>query len=140
MTKSLAAERPYESLFICPLDASTKTVDAFVEKLKSVITNENGKIISVQNWGRRRLTFPIKRQKEGIYMYIDWDGSGKSAEAANALFRVTDVVLRHMTVLREDFKSIAGSATPSADGLATAAVPVSQEASKTKIAESPSTK
>lgn len=102
MAKPPVAERPYETVFICPVDTPQKTVDTFIEKVKSTIAQEKGTFRTLQVWGRRRLTYPIKRQKDGIYVYFDFNGGNKSAQALNNLFHVSDFVIRHMTVLRED--------------------------------------
>lgn len=118
MSRYLLAERPYETLFICPPETPQQTIDAFVEKLKAIITKDNGTFKSVQVWGRRRMTFPIKRHKDGLYIYIDFNGAPSVPAAMNSLFRVNDFVLRHMTLERED----APPAPPAAPA-ATAATP-----------------
>ncbi len=102
MAKASLIERPYESLFICPSETSQKALDEFNEKVKKTIVDTNGVVRSVQSWGRRRLTYPIKHHREGTYVYVDFNGSNTSAEALNTLFRVSDVVLRHLTVERVD--------------------------------------
>jgi len=102
MSRYSLAERPYEILFICPPDTTQATIDGLVEKIKAVITKENGTFRSAQNWGRRRMTFPIKRNRDGQYIYVDFNGAPTIPLALNTLFRVTDFVLRHMIVERED--------------------------------------
>ena len=98
MAKSLAVERPYESMIICPSETSQKVVDEFVEKIKKSLTETKGTVNSVQIWGRRRLTYPIKRQREGLYVYVDFIGGFASVRELNNLYRVSDLVLRHLTV------------------------------------------
>ncbi len=122
MAKPPVVERPYETLFICPVDTPQKTVDAFIEKVKSTITQEKGTFRSLQVWGRRRMTYPIKRQKDGIYIYFDFNGGSKSTTALDTLFHVTDFVLRHMTVLREDGPAPVPAAATVTEGQAIAAV------------------
>jgi small subunit ribosomal protein S6 len=97
MAKPLAAERSYECLFITPSDTPQKTIDAFIEKIKTAIAPTKGILRSVQIWGRRKLTYPIKHQKDGLYIFIDYTGEKGTAEALRKLFHVTDFVIRHMT-------------------------------------------
>lgn len=111
MAKPPVAERPYETIFICPVDTPQKTVDALIEKIKAIIALEKGTFRSLQVWGRRRMTYPIKRQKDGIYIYIDFNSNNKVPEALKTLFHVSDFVLRHMTVLREDAPVIPAAST-----------------------------
>jgi small subunit ribosomal protein S6 len=98
MAKSVAVERPYESMFICPSETSQKSIDEFVEKIKKSLSDTKGAVNSVQVWGRRRLTYPIKRQREGLYVFVDFNGGSASVRELNNLYRVSDLVLRHLTL------------------------------------------
>ena len=96
MAKPLAAERTYESLFVCPSETPQKTIDLFIEKIKTAIAPTKGILRGVQIWGRRRLTYPIKHQKDGLYVFIDFTGEPGTPEALRKLFHVTDFVIRHL--------------------------------------------
>jgi small subunit ribosomal protein S6 len=100
MSKVAKVERPYESLFICPVDAPQKNLDAFVEKVKATLAQVDAQVRSVQVWGRRRLIYPIKHHKDGLYIYVDFNGKKNSVEALQNLFRVNDIVLRYLTTER----------------------------------------
>ena len=97
MAKSLPAERAFETLLIFPSDIPQKTIDGFIEKIKSTLAPTKGVLRGVQVWGRRRLTYPVKHQRDGLYVYIDYTGSPAAPEALKGLFHVTDFVLRHLT-------------------------------------------
>jgi small subunit ribosomal protein S6 len=133
MSKAPKVERPYETLFICTVETPQKNVEALIEKVKAALTAEKSTVRTVQYWGRRRLTYPIKRQKDGVYVYFDFDGNNKAVEVINTIFHVTDFVVRHMTVLREDAPVIPvatpvasiSEATPEAAPSAAAAAPES---------------
>jgi small subunit ribosomal protein S6 len=131
MAKSMPVERPYESLFICPTDTPQKTIDAFTEKVKTTLAPTNGLVRSVQVWGRRRLTFPIKHHKDGLYVYVDFNGGSGSAEALKNLFRVTDFIMRHVIVERKEIpapveRKPVSSEAPAAASSA-AAAPISND-------------
>lgn len=104
MAKPLPAERSYEALFISPVETSQKAIDAYVEKVKATLTQANANVRSVQVWGRRRLTYAIKHQRDGLYIYIDFNGTSASVEALKNLFRVSDLVLRHMITERVELR------------------------------------
>lgn len=97
MAKSLPVERAFETLLIFPSDIPQKTIDGFIEKIKSTLAPTKGVLRGVQVWGRRRLTYPVKHQRDGLYVYIDYTGSPAAPEALKTLFHVTDFVLRHLT-------------------------------------------
>jgi small subunit ribosomal protein S6 len=97
MAKSLPVDRAYETLLIFPADIPQKTIDTFIEKIKSTLAPAKGVLRGVQVWGRRRLTYPVKHQKDGLYVYIDYTGMPTAPQALKTLFHVTDFVLRHLT-------------------------------------------
>jgi len=101
MSKAAAPERPYETMLICPSETAQKSIDEFVDKIKKTLSDTKGTFNTVQVWGRRRLTYPIKRQKEGLYVYLDYKGSNSSAKELSNLFHVSDMVLRHITVIKK---------------------------------------
>ena len=74
MAKALPADRAYETLLVLPSDIPQKNIDGYIEKIKSTIAPAKGVLRGVQIWGRRRLTYPIKHQKDGLYVYIDYTG------------------------------------------------------------------
>jgi small subunit ribosomal protein S6 len=123
MAKSVAAERSYESLFICPSDTPQKTIDTFIEKIKTAIQPTKGILRGVQVWGRRRLTYPIKHQKDGLYIFIDFTGEKGTVESLRKLYHVSDFILRHLTTDKVNLRPpyVRKSPTESAEGAAPAA-------------------
>jgi small subunit ribosomal protein S6 len=102
MAKASTEERLYESMFICPMDTAQKQVDDFVEKLKSIVTNGKGKVNGVQMWGRRRLSFPINKHRDGLYVYMDFVSGRAVPKELESLYRVNDFVIRHVTLKKEE--------------------------------------
>jgi small subunit ribosomal protein S6 len=131
MSKSLPVDRAYETLLIFPSDIPQKTIDGFIEKIKAALQPSKGVLRSVQVWGRRRLTYPVKHQRDGLYVYIDYTGGAGAPEALKTLFRVTDFVLRHMTtdkvVMRPPYRPRVATPEAGAAG-AVAAQPGEQSA------------
>lgn len=96
MSKKLPVERPYECLFICPVETPQKTIDAFIEKIKATLQPTKGLLRGVQIWGRRRLTYQIKHHRDGLFIFLDYTGQTETNKALKNLFHVTDFILRHM--------------------------------------------
>ncbi len=87
----------YESIFITPADLPTQQLDDFLEKFKSLVTKAGGQITNVDKWGRRRLTYPIKRHREGFYVLVIFQAPPTVLQELTQFYRVTDQVIRHMT-------------------------------------------
>ena len=82
-----------------------------------VLIDQHGTIVSRHEWGVRRTTFPIRKQSEGDYHLIQFQGSNQLLEALDHALKITDGVLRHRIIkLRKG--------TPDPPDLSAAAVPV----------------
>lgn len=88
----------YETVFICPGDLTQEKIDNTVEKVKTVITKATGKIGNAELWGRRKLAYPIKRQRDGFYVYMVFTAPPETMSALDHHYRVTDTILRGLTV------------------------------------------
>lgn len=88
----------YETIFICPGELSQEKIDTTIEKVKSVVTRAEGTINTLEQWGRRRLAFTIRRNREGFYVYVIFSGSSAIPALLTRHYRVTDTILRGLTV------------------------------------------
>lgn len=62
--------RNYEVFLIVQADLDETALNAIVEKVKGWITDSGGSVTKVDNWGKRRMAFIIKKQREGQYVLI----------------------------------------------------------------------
>jgi len=88
----------YESIFICPGDITQEKIEATVEKTKGIIARANGKITSAELWGRRKLAYPIKHNRDGFYVYMLFSAPAETMSALDHHYRVTDTIIRGLTV------------------------------------------
>lgn len=100
--------RTYEVMFI----ASPNTSDEEINKLTSLIehaaTDRGGKITKVDPWGRRKLAYRIGKFDDGIYTLVYLEGTGHEIAEIERRLRVTDFVIRYMSVRTdEDLKRAA---------------------------------
>lgn len=86
----------YETVFLLPGDAQPQKVDDFVEKVKSLIVQKGGEVTLLEKWGRRRLSYPIGRQREGYYTFLQFNGEPSFVAELNQFFRVSEEVIRHL--------------------------------------------
>ena len=96
----------YESTFICSPELPAEKLEEIVEKAKKTITGHGGKVAVVQQLGRKRLAYPIKKFKEGNYVYLELNGTGDMVAALENFYRVNDPVIRYLTVKVEKKKVV----------------------------------
>ncbi|MCE7936453.1 30S ribosomal protein S6 [Candidatus Saccharibacteria bacterium CPR2] len=70
-----------------------------LNKIKKIITDNKGKIIKEDNWGKRKLAYPIKKEEFAIYVYYDIQLPGDAVEKVSSTFNITDEVLRYLITL-----------------------------------------
>jgi small subunit ribosomal protein S6 len=101
--------RVYELLFITTPTETDENVDALVEQLRSVAEERGATVQKVDKMGRRKLAYPIRVSPttftDGIYVVMTFEGSGVEIAELERRLRVTESVIRHITVrIDEDLK------------------------------------
>jgi small subunit ribosomal protein S6 len=95
-------ERLYEVLFIADQNLCEPEVDALTATIQGFIEKESGKIQKIEKWGKKRLAYPVKRQREGSYVLVVAEGGAQMMHEVERRIRVTDGVLKFITVRIDD--------------------------------------
>ncbi|QMT32892.1 30S ribosomal protein S6 [Conchiformibius steedae DSM 2580] len=89
--------RHYEIVFIVHPDQSEQ-VPAMVERYKTLINDNQGKIHRLEDWGRRQLAYPINKIHKAHYVLMNVETTPAVIEELETGFRFNDAVLRHLTI------------------------------------------
>jgi len=92
------ATNTYETVFITEPEIAPEAVDTLVNKIKDTVAANEGAITHEDRWGRRRMSYAIQGHRDGFYVILDYTATAGIVAALDHLFRVTDSVIRHMTV------------------------------------------
>src|SRR5258705_1526834 len=95
---NLAGLRQYEVLFIVDPDADEDEVNKVTDNFKQIITDQGGSITKAETLGRRQLAYEILHKREGTFVDLELEGSGKEIAELERRMRVNDRVLRYLTV------------------------------------------
>lgn len=90
--------RVYEELFILKPDAPEEEVEAYIEQIRQLITNGQGTVDKVDNWGVRKLAYRISKYNEGRYVLFVFSSSPDLVREVERRMRVTDLVVKFITV------------------------------------------
>src|SRR6266446_3811898 len=99
---NLEALRQYEVLFIVDPDADEDEVNKITEACKQIITDQGGSITKAETLGRRQLAYEILHKREGTFVDLELDGSGKEIAELERRMRVNDRILRYLTVRTDE--------------------------------------
>ena len=91
----------YESVIIVNPNVDEAGLKALEEKFTGLI-NENGKVESVENMGKKRLAYEIKKFREGTYMLFNFESNPDSIKELERVYRITDDVIKFIVVRKED--------------------------------------
>jgi small subunit ribosomal protein S6 len=97
--------RNYEVVFVAAPTLTSDELDAFINHIQTVVEGKNGKVVKIDNWGKKSLAYKIKRFREGYYVVLSIDGDGSTIAEIERRFRVTDYIIRFISVrIDEDLK------------------------------------
>ena len=97
--------RNYEVVFIAAPTLTGEELDAFINHAEAVIEGKNGKIVKVDNWGKKSLAYKINKFREGYYVVLSIEAEGGAIAELERRFRVTDFIIRFISVrVDEDLK------------------------------------
>jgi small subunit ribosomal protein S6 len=107
--------KKYETIFILDPDLEEGQTQSAVEKVKGIISQNNGEILKVEDWGKRKLAYQVKKKAKGHYILIHLMGSPTLISELERNFRVMDAVIKFQSVRLDE------SLTPSSE------VPIPEE-------------
>ena len=93
------ATASYETVAVFNTKLGDEAIAANVEKFKTLIAN-NGTIVKVDEWGKRRLAYPIEDETEGYYVLIEFDSAPEFPAELDRIYKITDGVLRSLIVAK----------------------------------------
>ncbi|MBR5312462.1 MAG: 30S ribosomal protein S6 [Clostridia bacterium] len=96
----------YETLFVIDADLTEEETKALVEKFQKLIA-DHGEISEVNEWGKRKLAYPINDKAEGYYVLINFKSEGTLPLELERIFGITEGILRSIVIRHEDKKAAA---------------------------------
>jgi len=97
--------RTYEVAFIVAPTLTPEELDAFIAQMQTVVEGKSGKVVKVDNWGKKSLAYKIKKFRDGYYVILTVEADGAIIAELERRFRVADHVIRFISVrIDEDLK------------------------------------
>lgn len=87
----------YETLFVVDYSLGEDTVKELINKFTTLIA-DNGAIDSVDEWGKRRLAYPINDKNDGYYVLVNFKSEGSFTAELERVFGITEGILRSIVI------------------------------------------
>jgi small subunit ribosomal protein S6 len=98
-------KRDYEIGFILNPEVSEEQTRAILERIEQIVANYDGQVLKVNQWGRRKLAYPIEHHRDGFYVFIDTILTPETVAELDRTLKVSEEVLRHL-IKRRDPKAV----------------------------------
>jgi small subunit ribosomal protein S6 len=90
--------KEYETIYVLRSDVDADTAEKVQARVAEVVGRDNGKLVKVEAWGRRKLAYPVAKQKRGVYVYVKYVGRGGLVQELERNLKLQDVVLKFQTI------------------------------------------
>ncbi len=95
-------EKHFESTVILKPEGGSEAVRQFADRVNGIVEGMNGKIVSFQSWGEKKLAYEIKKSMKGHYVYFDYVGTGALVAELERNFNNWEHVLKFMSARHND--------------------------------------
>lgn len=92
----------YECIYVIRPSVEEEGIKTLVEKFSNLIVNEGGQVDNLDEWGKRRLAYPIDDLKEGYYVMMNFSAPSTVPQELERVFKITDDILRYLTIREDD--------------------------------------
>ena len=93
----------YETVFILTPVLSDAQMKEAVEKFKTLLTDQGAEIVNEEDWGLRKLAYPIDKKTTGFYTFLEFNADPSVIDKLEVNFRRDERVIRFLTVKQDKF-------------------------------------
>ncbi len=93
----------YETVFIVTPVLSEAQVQEVADKFQGVITENGGQIVNRENWGLKKLAYPIQKKTTGFYFFIEFTAEGSIIDTLETQYRRDERIIRFLTFKQDKY-------------------------------------
>jgi small subunit ribosomal protein S6 len=97
-SKAVGRAKEYETIYVLRSDVDAEAAERVQGRVADALEREQGKLVKVESWGRRKLAYPIGKQRKGVYVYLKYVGGGGLVAEVERNLKLQDAVVKYMTV------------------------------------------
>jgi small subunit ribosomal protein S6 len=97
----------YETMYILRPTLSEEQVQEQISKYENFLSEHGATEIQVQQWGKRKLAYPIQKHSDGIYLIMNYSGDGSQIAPLERAMRLSEEVIRYLTIKLQDSQPVA---------------------------------
>lgn len=107
----------YENIVILNASLPDEEINASISKIKDIIVNAGGEVLTTDSWGRRKLAYEIKKQNKGFYTLLIYKTPSATIKKLEEFYKVFDPVIKYMIIKlgQKQIKHLESSQTAGAE-------------------------
>ena len=90
----------YETIIIINSNLEEAVIKSTIEKINDLIA-KHGKVESTEEWGKKKLAYPIAKQNEGYYVLINFSSNPDFIDELERVYNITDEIIKHIIVKKD---------------------------------------
>ena len=106
----------YEMMYILRPDLGEEQVDQAIAKYENLLRDNGAEQIEIQHRGKRRLAYEINRQREGVYIQMNYKAPATHVAPVERAMRISEDVIRYLTLKLEERKAAPEPVAAEAEG------------------------
>lgn len=92
----------YESIYILKADMEKDEMTTLIEKFKTLVESAEGKIESVEEWGTKKLAYPIQKMEQGYHVLMNFEAKPEFIVELERVYKINDKVIKFITVRKDE--------------------------------------
>ena len=92
--------KTYEMLYVLDATLTDEGKEAFAKKFEDIVVDSNGKVVSTDKWGVKKLAYPIKYKHEGFYVLMTFEADGSAVKELDRVAGLSSEVLRRVITVK----------------------------------------
>jgi small subunit ribosomal protein S6 len=91
----------YESIFIVRPSLPDEDATKLIDKMKGVLEKTGASLLKLENWGKKKLAYEVRRERKGVFVYLYFKSDGTVIEELERSYRLEDGIIKFLTVRLE---------------------------------------
>lgn len=98
--------KKYETVFLISPNLSEEDTEALIHQMEEIVTKKKGKMINKEEWGKRKMAYPIKKFEEAFYVLFHYESAPDIPSELERRFKQTETIIRYLTVRKDTRENI----------------------------------
>lgn len=94
--------RNYEGIFIIDPDLPADTAKATVAQIQELISKNGGRVDGMQEWGKKRMAYKIKKKQDGNYLLVNFQLDSQSTKKVEQTLKLNDNLMRFLIINKDE--------------------------------------